>query len=58
MRMQRKFQLDDTRSGHVLEAGVTEVHRISQDKRCIVQWSTGGFENNWYATLIQMASDW
>ena len=55
--MEESFQLDDTRSGHdalkrVLQKSI-EYHKM-QEMYCAVE-STGGFENNWYATLIQMS---
>lgn len=55
--LENSFQLDDTRSGHdalnqMLLKSVE--HNKLQQVFCAVE-STGGFENNWYATLIQMS---
>ena len=55
--LENSFQLDDTRSGHdalkqVLEKSI-EHHKLQQ-VFCAVE-STGGFENNWYAMLIQIS---
>lgn len=54
--LEKVYQLDDTRSGHdtltmLLEKQI-EQHHISM-LYCAVE-STGGFENNWYATLHQL----
>ncbi|MEI7962191.1 MAG: transposase, partial [archaeon] len=53
--LEEVFQLDDTRSGHdCLKKQLQEmikVHLLS--KICCAVESTGGFENNWYASLMQ-----
>jgi len=56
--LEESFQLDDTRSGHnalkrVLQKSI-ERYKINE-MYCAVE-STGGFENNWYATLIQLST--
>jgi transposase len=52
--LEKVFRLDDTRKGHdalrrMLGKSIAE-HSL-EEVRCAVE-STGGFENNWYATLV------
>ena len=55
--LEETFQLDDTRSGHnklkELLGQFIFAHKISE-LYCGIE-STGGFENNWYSTLIEMS---
>jgi transposase len=56
--LEEGFQLDDTRAGHDSLKGLLkkfiDKHQISQ-LYCGLE-STGGFENNWYAALIEMGN--
>jgi len=57
--LEKVFQLDDNRAGHdllkkILE-GLIKEHGISM-LYCAVE-STGGFENNWYSSLIAFSKD-
>jgi len=56
-KLEEVFQMDDTRSGHDSLKGLLQKH-IGQHQinmlYCAVE-STGGFENNWYSSLIQMS---
>lgn len=56
--LEEVFQMDDTRSGHDALKGLLQKHikehQISM-LYCAVE-STGGFENNWYSSLIQMSA--
>src|ERR1700740_1283646 len=55
--LEKVFQLDDTRAGHdSLEKTLKKLikdHQISM-LYCAVE-STGGFENNWYSSLIRLS---
>jgi len=56
-KLEKVFQLDDNRAGHdtlkkLLEK-LIDTHRISM-LYCAVE-STGGFENNWYSSLIGLS---
>lgn len=57
--LEQVFRLDDTRKGHdalkqMLEKSI-RTHAIEQ-VFCAVE-STGGFENNWYATIISCSDE-
>jgi len=57
--LEKSFQLDDTRNGHdalrqILEKNITD--RSLKEVRCAVE-STGGYENNWYASLVTLSSE-
>src|SRR5260221_7475402 len=56
--LEKVFQLDDTRPGHDALKALLEKHikegNISM-VYCAVE-STGGFENNWYSSLISMSA--
>jgi len=58
-KLEEVFQMDDTRTGHdslkkLLESQMKQ-HQISM-LYCAVE-STGGFENNWYSSLIGFSKD-
>src|SRR5580693_3226954 len=56
-KLEKVFQLDDNRAGHdalkKLLGKFIEAHQISL-LYCAVE-STGGFENNWYSSLIGLS---
>jgi transposase len=58
VQIEETFQLDDTRSGHdQLQSWLEALFKCHPTLKidCAVE-STGGFENNWYASLIRLSN--